>query len=466
MAAIPYLLFWGLAIYAFLTPKKHIILYILFGCMSFGTFSIITPSLTGVTLTSAPLMAIIFFFRTFNYQGALDTIVDFSFSKKKLLLIFLFWVVALFITLTMPRFFEGIVDVVPMRGGGKYAGYAAPLEFTPQNITQLVYITISVFSVYTFLKVFQDEKMHQHALGALCLGATVIVITGYLDYLSQFSSAVATTLDLFRNANYAMLNEAEIFNSKRVVGLMAEASFFGIVTMSFLSSLYFLRKSIKSDFLRNKAVPALIFLLIILIYLSTSSGAYVGLAVFFVLAIFEWIWRSKMYLKNKLYKQGLAIEAFLLISLTVILLSLFLIIPSIFDPFIELIDTMVFKKTESFSYQERSAITLISWQSLFDSYGLGVGLGSTRASNSAIVLISSVGILGAILYYGFLLQTFLKKINIKNEYDHAILSGVKWSFIPPFVIDFLSATTPDFGLLNAFRFGLVIAISLSSVSQP
>lgn len=455
MEAFAYIVFWALIVYGFLTPKKHVLLYILFGSMPFGSFAVISPKIIGVTLTVAPIIMLIFIARTFMVKDGLNKFVAMSFSKNHLLLIFIFWVIAIFITLTMPRFFQGDVKIIPMNLSSLYA---VPIEPTTQNFTQLVYISISVLAIYAFAIFLQELEMRQHALKAICLTAFITVITGVLDYSSQYVP-LDFLLDAFRNANYSLAVNQQLFDAKRINGLMAEPSAFANLTISLLVTLYFFRRAIDSFVVRERLAPLLMVALIGMVWLSTSSSGLVGLGLFGFLAVIEWTWRALNNTKNKLAKRGLIVEISLLNILMIGALFVFLVKPQLFNPIIDLVDTMVFKKTESSSFEERSMWTSVSWQALLDSYGIGVGLGSTRASNAAVALTSSVGFLGAFFYYSFLIQCFLLKAAKTDEYGEVMITAFRWSFIPPFVVDLLIGTTPDFGLFNAFRYGLVLAIA-------
>jgi hypothetical protein len=453
--AFAFILFWGLATYAFFTKKKHALLYILFGVMPFGSFAVIPTALTGVTLTATPIIMLMIIFRTFFVKGGLDTFTTYALKRNHLLLLFAFWTIAIFVTIFMPRFFKGDVMVIPMNLS---ASYAIPLEPTTQNFTQMIYITISTLAVFAFGMLLQNIKMRQHALNAICLASGVAVLTGVLDYLNQYVS-LDFLLNAFRNANYGLAVDQQLFDAKRIVGLMPEPSSFGTLCIGFLTTLYFFRRTIDNEVLRERVVPLLIILLLTMVWLSTSSAGLVGLGIFGLLAIVEWVWRAQTNTKNKIAKRGLIIELWLFNILVITTLTILLLKPSLFNPITELIDTMVFKKTESSSYEERSMWTSVSWQALIDSYGIGVGLGGTRASNGVVVLMSSVGFLGAFLYYSFLLQTFFRRASKEDEYGTVMISAFRWSFLPPFLMDFLIGTTPDFGVFNAFRFGLVFAIS-------
>jgi hypothetical protein len=142
------------------------------------------------------------------------------------------------------------------------------------------------------------------------------------------------------------------------------------------------------------------------------------------------------------------------------LLLAFIAAPRLFAPVQEMLDVMVFQKSTSSSYEERSMWTKVSWDALLASGGLGVGMGGTRASNFAVALFSSAGFLGGALYSLFLINCLIVQRAAKNDLvGSALFAAVRWSFLPPFFAGLTVGTTPDFGVFNAFLFGFAIALS-------
>ena len=463
MVAIAIFLFWVLAAYGFFSKKPHVLIYILFGTMPLGSFAVIPTVITGgLTFTATPIVALLIIARVFTARGGLNLFTNIALSKKHGLFLFAFWVVGIFTTIFMPRLFSGDVMVVPLRGIS--LAYAFPLAPSSQNFSQLIYVSISILSVFAFIEMFREEKMRQHAIAAMCLGATVQVVSGFLDFLNYYLP-LDFILETFRNASYALAVDVEIFSSKRVVGLMPEASAFGNMCVNFLAFIYFFRRACEDAFLREKAIPVLIVALILLVWLSTSSASYVGLGFLGAMIGFEWMWRALKDKRNRLLKQGLMVELWLLNIALICFLTTVLVYPELFDPIIERVDRMVFQKTESYSYIERSMWNATAWQALLDTYGIGVGLGSARTSNGVVALVSSFGIVGTLFYVLFLLQVFLRHTTRDDHYGEAFISACKWSFLPPFLVDTLIATAADFGVSNAFRFGLVLSITYAMYSK-
>ena len=447
------LLFWFLALLAFTSKDLKGLLYLFFCSMSFGSFAVIPPELTGgLSLTATPIVALLIIFR------ALYTIEGRSFfvnchAIKPLNWLFYFWVVAVLVTMFAPRLFMNDVLIIPVRDTPFMK--AEFLQPSAQNFSQMTYLTISVFTVFAFSFLLQQPENRVLALKGIFWGGVAVILTGFLDLASQYAS-IDFLLSPFRNATYTLLTDAQVLGSKRITGLMPEASSFGALSIAFLSTTYFL----KSTYFQSAFKPFVyvnIGLLLLMVWLSTSSAAYVALGVFGLLVLFEIFWRAAVSTKSQLYKSSVLPDVIAIFLIIIGLLLLYLIEPKVFDPLYELFDIMVFKKSESDSYMERNFWTEVSWQALIDSWGIGVGAGGTRASNGVVALISNVGIIGAIFYFGFVFKTFMSQAN--SMFGESIISAFRWSLLPSFVTWILVGVTPDFGLYVAFLYGLVYGLS-------
>ena len=452
MSFIPVVLFWVL-LFIGMARRGPFIFYLLFGSMSFGSFAVIPPELTsGLSFTPPPIIALAIIFIYGGGPNGLSRMLDIALRPSQCLLLFLFWIVAIWVTLFMPRIFAGQVTIIPMRL--EKVSFGDPLFPTTQNISQLMYLTISILMVFACSLAFRSAATRQHVLSALCIGGVVTIVTGILDLVG-----IGAHLDMFRNATYVYLTDVEIANVKRVVGLMPEASAYGSLAVGFLSAIYFFRRAIVTPWLRLYAAPVLIVLLAVFALLSTSSAAYAGVGVFGCVAAIEWLWRLLMTKKGSVAREGLVVEFWAIVSGLSAIYLLALFSPALFNPFVELVDTIIFKKTSSDSYEERSMWTAISLQALVDTWGLGVGLGATRASNGVVAVFSNSGVIGGLLYYGFMLQTFLRKARPDDPTGAAILNAVRFYMPPVLIMATLVATSADFGVMNACIYALAAAVA-------
>ena len=464
MEAIPIVVFWCLIAWAVFQPP-HVMLYLFFASVSFGSLAVVPIAWTGgFTLVPTTIVGMLLIARQLgNVRGLMRTL-DLALQPSAALLLLLFWVVAGITTLFMPRFFRGEVLVMSMA-----LSTVMVLEPTSQNLTQFVYMSISVLGTFAFAGLLPDVAMRHRALNGLCLGAGVVIVTGFLDHASQYLP-LEPILQPLRTANYALNVSSEILQTRRIVGLMPEASTFGTQVLTFLAMLHFFRRAMPRGPVRHVVVPILIGLLLALAALSTSSTAYVGLCVLAATGVAEWCWRVATSRRNAQLQRGLENEFWLSIVALWLLLLVVITVPRLFAPIEQMFDMMVLQKTRSLSYEERSMWNHVSWNALLSTYGLGVGLGGTRTSNFAVSLVSSVGLLGATFYFLFVVQClFIRRASRADNQGQMMMSATRWTYLPIFLIGLAIATTPDFGLMNGFLYGLSMALAHRgprAVAQP
>ena len=450
-------LFWLLALWG-LVSRKPVLLYMFFSCMGFGAMAVVPPAYTGgLTFIATPILLLLIIVRAFFSRSGPDFLLTSALRFNRLALLFLFWVVAMLVTFTMPRLFAGEVEVVPIRGE-LYT--TTLLEPTPQNVSQAVYITISILGVFAFARILRSRGDRQHALKAMVFGGFVTAMTGMLDFSTQYLP-IGWLLDPLRTATYQMATNIEVMGGKRVVGLMPEASSFGGLCLAMLSATIFYRRAISDPRVRNIYSPIVIALLLLCCWLAKSSGTYLGMSVLGVVLVAEGLLRAYSRGQTRqLYRQDLIGELSIIIGLFGLALVVFILDPAILQPAFDLIDRMVLQKTESASYEERGMWRRVALESIFTTGGLGVGLGGTRASSSFVAIFSSTGLLGGLLYYGFVVQTLLRKSTHMDWEGQFILAAFRFSFIPSFVVSLLVGGT-DFGAMLAFGYGIVTATAFS-----
>lgn len=291
-----------------------------------------------------------------------------------------------------------------------------------------------------------------------------MIVTGLLDFATTYVP-IGPLLQPFRTAEYAILDSVTIGNeTKRVTGLMPEASSYGGLTLVVLSLLWFLRRAIPEAKMKRRA-DAIMAGLALMLVMSTSSAGYVGIAVLLTIIGLEWGVRAGRVERSGPTLRGIRGEFILALIGLGALATIVLAAPQMFDPIIERLNTLVFTKTESLSYLERSMWTRTSYEAGWSSYLIGVGLGSTRASNFAAALFGSAGLLGIMFYFGFVAQRLIQTIRSPDPVAQAVASALKWSFFPPFAVSLLVATTPDFGTIEALRWGILLALFLADRSR-
>lgn len=463
MEALPIAVYWALALWG-LFSRRPVLIWLFFGILPFGMLAVVPPRFTGgLSLPGSSMTAALIVVRQIVfYRHGLEAMARTALRGEGLLLS-LFWLVGMVVTLFVPRLFAGQVDIVPMAVSDFME--IAPLAPTAQNFSQLAYVTVSVFSVFAFARLFRTPKMLSVLIRGMMFCATVTIVTGVLSYLAGFLP-LDPLLDPFKTAQYVLLDNAVLPDgTRRVTGLMPEASAYGSLVLALLSCLYFLRRAIDDPIQRFRA-NVLIVVLAVLLVMSTSSAGYIGIGVLACLVGLDWFTRAFRINRPRSVRRGVRQEFFLALAGIGFLAVVVMATPGVFDPVMERLDEMVFSKTESNSYLERSMWTRTSLEAGFDSYLVGVGLGSTRTSNFAVSILASTGLLGFLFYFAFVLRLLLTTPTDDDRRIQAIASALKWSFVPSFAVSLLIATTPDFGVFEALRFGVLLALLQGVAPQP
>ena len=253
-------------------------------------------------------------------------------------LLYLFY--ALFSAYVMPRLFAHMVEIITMNSE---VPWATPLEPTMSNIAQSCYMTLSVGVALVFALSGENAYFRRHYLQALLIGGLVLIATGIADLMLS-AAGLGSLLEPFRNA-YRLLVDSEVAGgTKRVVGLMPEASAYGSTCLGAVANLVFLRPCFESARLRNYIVPFTILGLLAMVALSTSSAGYVGLAVFAVVYTANWLRRAMS--PDAPQREAIKSEAIFALSATLVFLAVLALTPHALDSVFDLIDGMVFHKTE------------------------------------------------------------------------------------------------------------------------
>lgn len=462
MTIIPILVFWSLLTWGMFSRVRSLHLYLFFMTIPLSSFAVIpVEASAGMTITGPPVVASFMFLRSLLSQRTIRNYLSWAFDMRKLGLLFLFWFVAILVTLVAPRYFTGRVEVVPLKVSDVGFMGTAYLRPTMQNISQALYLTVSVASVFLFCQRFINAKSRQDSLKAVEAGAVVTILTGFLDLSSSYLP-IAPLLEIFRTAGYSLNTEVYFNDVKRVVGLTPEASTYGGTCIFFLSVVYFTKStrgklSIFQAFRYIFEISSLAYL----VFLSTSSSAYVALFVLAVFACFEWFYRQTFLGSKSLLGQGLLLE--FIVGLAVLLIASLAIMysPGLRQNLSKRIEERIVNKTSSSSYEERSMWTVVSAQAIWDTYGFGCGLGGTRASNKIVAIVSNTGVLGGVAYGCFVIFILVYPAP-KTPADVMILHSLRWSFLPIVSQQLLVGTTPDFGLEVAWIFGMAASIAFQT----
>lgn len=353
-----------------------------FASLAFGSTAVVTLTALG----GAPLMLYVplagllisasVFHRTFWRD--LGRVFQIHWTTFAVLLLAVYAVAGAFV---MPRLFAGATTVfVPM--GGRIAETA--LRPVSGNINQSAYFIVGVCGYFAVAsQLARDGRFHLLRTGFFAF-ATAHVLLGIID-LAGKAAGLGDVLGPLRNASYSMLTNVQVQGFWRITGGYPEASTFGgasIIVLAFCFSYWRATNS--------RLALTLSGLVLTLLLLCTSSTGYAGLVVLILLLGMSWV---VCVLRDRISARDLftivAGAIFCMLVLGVLATS-----ESAMQPVQRLIEETLVNKSTSASADERFYWNAKSWLAFLDTYGLGVGLGSSRASSSVIAILSQLGVIG------------------------------------------------------------------------
>ena len=350
-----------------------------------------------------------------------------------------------------PLLFAGQTSVfVPSRTRGGV--FEVPLEPVSGNISQTAYFILGGLTFLAVCVQIARRGRLDDVRRSFFLWCTVHTSLGVLDLVGKLAGA-GDLLSPIRTATYVMLTEANESGFARIAGSYPEASAFGGVSLACLAFCF--------TYWRRTQSRAALFLsatLLLLLILSTSSTAYVGLAILSLPVGFSVV---RSLLAGTLEREEILLLIVFLLSVTgVIAVSLYQ--PAFFDPFLHLLENAVINKSSSASGQERSYWNYKSLQSFLDTGGFGIGFGSSRASSFPIAVLSQLGLLGALVIAGLAAILFRGLKGVRGRLDpesEAIVSSVRACALAGLVSGSLISGTADPGMI------FFISLSVIAVSR-
>ena len=447
---VPVLIFWAVIAWSF-TASNSTVLVLLLASTPFVSLALLPPGAIGMSLLPQSMFAVVLILKVLSpHVMPLSSKLWSALQLRNLGYLALFLVVGAVATVLMPRLFGGEVVIVPMRD----IWGAEILSPVAANFTQVGYVTLSVLTAIAVMLMVDEPSFSRTLLTSVLAGGIVTVATGLID-IGAVATGLEGMLKPFRNADYAYITTAEIAGVRRVVGFTPEASTYGNVCVQFLAAIALLR-TLYEGRQRVLATTCAASLGVLALF-STSSTAYLGLAI--LVAVYTVNWLRRAILSSSLGQSGLVLELLVGLGVAATLLVLWINNANLFNPLINLVEEQIFNKPLSSSFYERSFWNTTAWNAVLSTWGLGVGFGSTRTSNWFAAVVSNAGLLGAVFMALFLVQTFLKRPIWRTPLSSELLPALKMSLIPALFMACVVTAGPDFGIWVGVVFGAITGIA-------
>ena len=333
-----------------------------------------------------------------------------------------FWMALLllyciFSALFAARVFQGATEVFSVaRSANKLGIVSVPLRPSAGNITQLFVMVLSVLSFLAFATLFRVTPDRATVMKAMAAATIVHVGLGWIDVASHAVGA-DWLLDPLRTANYAILDDHRMIGLKRMVGGFAEASSFGSYSVGIFAFWLLI-------WLSGPTTPLqrwMLFLSLVAVLRSTSSGAYVSVTIFLLLT---GGWLLATSVRTTMSRRVALVCVLGIIALWVAAMVVFGAY-HFSDTFEAFLDRSILTKLESSSGIERMSWNTQAFQNFLDTALLGAGLGSVRASNWALASLGSLGIPGTLLFLIAMVTILRAGRNITDPAMRSTLIGLK-----------------------------------------
>ncbi len=402
------------------------------------------PAFGDVSIISAHVLIGAFFVGIALRPKLANAALQFASGNAAIMLFGVFVVYAVWSAFMMPRLFEGEVEVYSLERSGLGFIPLTPLHPSSGNITQSFYIAVNflMFAAVVFLISRRGGlKAATHAFNAMIVVHLFFAVISAVPQFPPFG----VILDSIRTANYSINAHHTIAGMPRIIGSYTEPAAFGAMSMG-LFAWSFLR------FMQTRGVWYFCSssLLLVCAAASFSTTAYAAL----LLLIGIWGLHSLYYMVRRGITQD-HITALVfggLVAAGMVMLFFFEPIQAFGA---DAYERLFGEKLLSASGRERAAWNAQGWLNLVETNGFGVGLGSARTSSLATVLLSNVGVVGALFYVMFLSQSFLRPWGLSvarmNSHEHRyarrIFTAARAGALALLIAQVISGTTIDGGLM-------------------
>jgi hypothetical protein len=356
----------------------------------------------------------------------------------------------------MPRLFAGLTYVFAARAETNTGYILVPLGPTGGNVTQTIYFTADFICFLAFYA-YAGTKEGKIVIGSVALICAVLNLVFALADLVTYWSNTAELLGFIRNSNYRMLDDTEVAGFKRIVGSYSEAGVFATMTLgsfAFTGRLWLCGIYPRLTF-------TISILSILAVIFATSTTGYFGL---FALLVIMYLGSLVRTLMGPVTIQTISFVAIFPILVAVLLISVALN-DQLWLYIQDLMNTMIFNKFSTDSGVERSAWTRQALITFYDTFGLGAGIGSLRASSFVVAVLASMGVVGAITYGAFLFCLFFGGRNQRQEadvFEDAFQQAAKSTCLALLLCASVAGAFVDLSLIFFSYAGLACAESVSS----
>lgn len=373
---------------------RHALMLLMMSALFNGSAAILLPSLGGSSIPPIQFALAFVFLRILMPGSTAIGELPEAFKANRMFALFSFYGIAT--ALVLPRIFAGSVTVYPMRYTQSADLFATvPLEPTPQNFTAALYLLgafLSAIAVWIACRRKNAAELLVTTFVVMAIAHSTLGLAG----VAMRGTPADVVFEVFRNSAYLQLDD-EVGGFVRIRGIFPEASAyaaFGFVLFVTNSEMWY-------HSIRSRATGLASLVMGAVLFFSTSSTAYFGLAIYALFFVLRTIVLpgTANFAKAK--------TAFAAIGLLVFLAAVaFTASPALVESVVDVVKRMTIEKSTSDSGLQRLYWTRQGLELFLASFGLGVGAGSFRSSSIFFAMLGSMGVIGIVSFLTYLIVTF------------------------------------------------------------
>lgn len=418
----------------FASGSRTLYLQMIF-CLFGAAAAIALPALGGATITPAVMFLPFVIVRAWLERNRSRPFWQISRAGFWLALLALWGVVS---AVVLPRLFTDQVQILTIDRDGPNGAITAlfPIRPVSGNITQSGY-ALGAVAAFLSTRALLSKRGRMNAFRDATLLLAGLNCAAALLNLGEFYLGLPQLLQYVRTAGYAIFDAYESGGLMRIQGTFPETSVFAAFTLplfAFAFSLWLSR--VRTSYSGWLALASLGLLL-----LSTSGTAYTGLAIYLGCVALSLAWRG--------LSRGSVPQANALIVVCSLGIAagaaLLLLKPHVATRIDDFFEVTLMNKMQSSSGVQRSSWNRQAWENFLDTYGVGVGLGSARASSFFLVLLSNVGIAGTLLFLAFVVNV-CRSPRSELEPTSAVPRAARQAVLASLIASCISGTVFDLGV--------------------
>lgn len=343
-----------------------------------------------INIGDSPIILYYFFGSLFIVRGFLDliwkqrAIMWTQGRNAPLIYLILFVFLAIVGVFVLPNLFFGLLVYSPRLGIDDQVNNMTRLAFDSANLNQAAQLLVNAL---IFLIIWLRPISPSIYIRAILIAWGLVIFFALWQLLANSVGIYFPSDYLYTVDGWSLGTDQLIGSFSRVNSSFVEPS----ALATYLTGMYgfFLIWWIKRP---TWAILSCVLLTIFAMMITVSSTAYLGI-LFILLAVLLGFGLLPLF-KSGWLDKSVGIIFFVLLGISCLLLMLWLSSEEVR----ELINVVLLQKSDGDSFGVRFDADIQSAYILWQTYGLGVGLGSNRPSSFLLFLLSNVGVLGFVLF--------------------------------------------------------------------